>query len=337
MKASLQASAVLAQVQPQQVLDMLTELGYEGTFRPSKKGYMLSTSICHGGSHYNLRYATEGHGFHCFSHCGKSYSLFDIVMLLKQCSFPQAVSYVARFIGYTKTEPKLPSQSIQFLKSFSQRTCTEEMEDTYYDESLLQGLLPLPYLPWIAEGITPDAQRFFEVGYSPCDERMMIPHRSWDSGLLMGLRGRTTIADYAAQDIPKWYPFPQFRADHNLYGYWQQQAEIVRLHELILTESEKSPMKARSMGIINVCAVSGHCISDEQTRILIALGIPTVIAFDRDIPKEACIAEAAKLMHYLDVSVIPSWNSQLLAEKDSPLDKSAEVWHSLYNQRITIR
>ena len=47
-------------------------------------------------------------------------------------------------------------------------------------------------------------------------------------------------------------------------------------------ESEKSPIKARIMGINNVCATSGHNISPIKVKILIRMGLDVVIAYDKD-------------------------------------------------------
>lgn len=103
--------------------------------------------------------------------------------------------------------------------------------------------------------------------------------------------------------------------------------------EIILTESEKSPMKARAMGINNVCALSGHRLSDTQKGILASLGVKIIVALDKDIDWKVIKNEFGELSYFMDVYVLPSYISGYLGDKDSPFDKTREVFEELYKNK----
>ena len=49
---------------------------------------------------------------------------------------------------------------------------------------------------WIKDGITIEAQRFYNVGYDVESQRIIFPIRSAETGELQGLKGRLNADDY---------------------------------------------------------------------------------------------------------------------------------------------
>ena len=209
-------------------------------------------------------------------------------------------------------------------------------ENKVYPEQSLNQFIINPVQLWIDDGINYEAQQKFEVGYSIDDERIIVPHRQWDTGNVIGVMGRTTNINYDKLGIPKWYPLFDFNKNYNLYGFWQNKNAILNTKEVILMESEKSPLKGCSMGINNICATSGKSISPIQMKILIKMGVDVVIGFDKDVDVKKVKAEADKLKHYLKVSIINTESCEKLNKKDAPIDQGIKLFKELYNNRIQV-
>ena len=64
------------------------------------KGNLIAQTICHHGSKFKLYYYPDSRMFHCYTDCGDSFDIYELVIRSKRSvgitiSFPQAVRYVA--------------------------------------------------------------------------------------------------------------------------------------------------------------------------------------------------------------------------------------------------
>lgn len=336
----IDARELLNEVTTEHIIMILKELGHTDEPKPSKLGLKFSTSLCHNGQNYNLQYFEESKDFYCHSECKRKYSIYDLIMHNKDCNFVESLKYVFNFIGCTKNfegSIKKESESWNFIQQLKrQRHIYDYEENPIYPESILEQFITMPYQKWAEEGLTYENQKLFEVGIDTIEERVIVPHREWDTGKLCGIMCRTLHEDYKELKIPKWFPLYDFNKNLNLFGYWQNRFEVGYANEIILMESEKSPIKGRGYNINNICSVSGKNISPEQIKILIKIGKPIVIALDKDVEVKQIKEEMAKLKHYLPVSVIDSGRCDELDEKDAPIDKGEKIFKDLYEKRIII-
>ena len=91
----------------EQVRDLIAELGGEPQFQHE---VLLCKTICHGGDSHKLYYYDNTKLFKCYTDCGDSWDIFELVRKVKSrgldCDYqlPQAIQYVAQYFGYAPSE-----------------------------------------------------------------------------------------------------------------------------------------------------------------------------------------------------------------------------------------
>ena len=77
-----------------QIEILLSNLGGE-PYR--QEGIIISRTICHSGSSHKLYYYEEQRLFKCFTKCGDSFDIFDLVSKVKGVDFNTAIFYIVNF------------------------------------------------------------------------------------------------------------------------------------------------------------------------------------------------------------------------------------------------
>ena len=179
-------------------------------------------------------------------------------------------------------------------------------------------------MPWTA--------RKFGLAYSYRRKRVIIPHRYWMTGELIGINARTTVSNYEELGIRKYYLTEGMNKSINLYGLYENYNEIQKAGYVVVYESEKSVLKRDSLNDPTGVALSGHTLSDEQAAILIGLNVEIIIALDKDVPIEEVRHVCEKFRNIRNVSYIyDQWD--LLEDKQSPADASNKVYNFLFKYR----
>ena len=106
---------------------------------------------------------------------------------------------------------------------------------------------------------------------------------------------------------------------------------IQKSKEIILFEGCKSVLIADTWGIHNTAAILTSHLSTNQFKILIKLGYDVVFALDKDV-NVLLDKNIQKLKQYIGVYYIQD-RQGLLDSKDSPVDKGAEVFKQLFDNR----
>ena len=272
--------------------------------------------------------------------------LFDLVAHMKgYTNFGDTMRFIHKILNipysYSKKEDNTPKDSIlDFFKKYKtkpNKRNTKEVELKFYTDEEIFGMYPqCPYSGWIREGITAKTQKEFAIGYHFDSDRIVIPHRHWKTGEIIGLIGRTLksaeICEYF--DIPKYFPIIPYKKGCNLYGLWENRQYIEEAKGVIVFESEKSVMKMRSRGINNCVCVCCHDLSEEQVKILLSLNVnEIIIAYDSDVDKEFIAMECKKFKGLRNVSAILN-KDNILGEKESPADVCLKDYKFLYDNRV---
>ena len=274
-------------------------------------------------------------------------NIFELVQQMKGKTFGQSIYYIHKLLGlkydYSKNEDDKPKDSIlDFFKKYKtkpNKRSTKEKELKFYtDEEVFGMYVRCPYANWIKEGIIARTQEEFGIGYDFGSNRIVIPHRYWKTGEIIGLIGRTLqsaeICDMFG--IPKYFPIIPYKKGCNLYGLWENRQYIEQAKEVIVFEAEKSVLKMSSKGIRNTCCVCCHDLSEEQVKILIGLNVNIVLAYDEDIPLEFMESEAKKFKGLRNVSIVIN-QYDVLKDKQSPADSTLKIWEALYKRRIVYK
>lgn len=350
-----------------QIFDILNELGAEP--KQQNDGVIVSRTICHnekGEGSWKLYYYDNSHLFHCFTSCGSSFDIFELVLKImqreqgSQIELPQAIQYVAQYFGYAPTieveKEQLQSDkdftyisNIDRIKNISLDTQTVELKA--YDDKFLKNF-PCPIItPWIDEGIDQEIMNRAGICYDPKNQGVVIPHYDINNRLI-GIRERTLIQEQAekygkympARIAGKMYNHP---LSFSVYNLNHSKENIQKIKKAIVFESEKSCLKYRSFfGEENdiSCAVCGSNLIKYQFWLIQSCGAEEIIiGFDRQY-KEIGDEEyhrwikklkdiAKKYFLYCNITFLFD-TKNLLDYKDAPVDKGAEIFLQLFKERL---
>ena len=267
--------------------------------------------------------------------------IFDLVMEIRGCKFGDCMRYIHSLLGlkyeFNGKQEKQKDSVLDFFKKYDRKNRNNKLKElkTYTEEEFDKLYTKCPYLPWIQEGILPNIQEEFGIGFHYDSKRVVIPHRLWNSGLYVGLIGRTLRSEAECElfDISKYFPIIKYSKSLNLYGLYENMEYIKQKGEVIIFEAEKSVLKMASKGIRNCVAVCSHDLSEEQIKILIGLNVDIVIAYDKDIEEDFLKETCAKFKGMRNTYYIYD-SLDLLGEKESPADKHYKVWQVMYKRKI---
>lgn len=350
-----------------QVFEFVAEIGGEPIMEKGGSVIMAKT-ICHNhigeGSH-KLYYYGNTHLFKCYTDCGDTFDIYELVMRAKilageQWSLPKSIAYVARYFGISAEDENdfENTEQLEDWSIFKKYKKTDEDKKSQivqlkiFDKDTLKNL-PRPHiLPWEEEGILSEVMNKRGICYDPCYEGIVIPHYNIDNELV-GIRERTLIKEneiygkYRPAIINgQMYNHP---LSFNLYDLNNSKEAIQVMKKTIVFEGEKSPMLYASyFGEENNIAVAscGSALINYQVKLLLSLGVKEIIiAFDKQF-KEIGDDEWKRWTKKLkDINMkygkecqisfmFDKWD--MLGYKDSPIDKGPDIFMELFKRRIIL-
>ena len=328
----------------ERIEQILSSLGFH---KIQDKGNYITCAIPNHNNPTGLSVLKENLYCNAFStHMDFKGGIFDLIAYMnKYDSFSDTMRWCHKILGlkyeYNGKKEELKEDSIlNFFKKYSKGSHKGSKKETelkkYTDEEIFGMYTQCPYSGWIKEGIIAKIQEEFCIGYHFNSDRIIIPHRYWKTGEIVGLIGRTLqsaeICDFFG--IAKYFPLIPYKKGCNLYGLWENRQYIEEAKEVIVFESEKSVMKMRSRGINNCVCVCCHDLSEEQVKILLSLNVnEIVLAYDSDIPLEFISMECKKFKDLRTVSAILN-KDNILGEKESPADVCLKDFTFLYDNRV---
>lgn len=307
------------QLQIDDVLRLVAELGGE-PIMGSSGTFFTSRTICHnvlGEGSRKLYYYDNTKLFQCFTDCGASFDIYELVQKVKNINGEykiyynregnpvtrewqlfDAVDFVAVYFGFSAETSEF--EDIQFkLKDWElfdkydkinqiKEAPKQIVELKLYDDTILKHL-PRPIIKsWESEGISRDVMLKRGIAYDPRTQSIVIPHYNID-GQLVGIRERTLIKE--DEIYGKYRPaiLNGLMYNHplgfNLYNLNNSKDAIKIIKKVIVFEGEKSPLLYASyFGIENDITVAccGSNLLNNQMQLLLSLGVEEVIiAFDK--------------------------------------------------------
>ena len=346
-----------------QIFDFLVYLDADPQMK--NDNLIVSRTICHNGNHHKLYYYDNTHLFKCFTDCGETFDIYELVLKVKShenlhWELPQAVNHVANFFHISKIETNFDaSMLLQDWKVFSNYERINEIdiqkqivELKEYDDKILTFLPELYPGPWLREGISAEVMKDRNIKYNPKSCGIVIPHYDQDNKLI-GIRERTLVEEneqygkYRPALINKQlYNHP---LSFNLYNLNKSKQAISCIEKAIVFEGEKSCLLYASyFGMFNDISVAccGSSFGQYQAKLLIDAGAKEiVIAFDKQF-QEKNDDEFKKLIknlqqihkkygHYVKISFMFD-KEDILEYKASPIDQGPEVFMNLFRKRIDL-
>lgn len=282
--------------------------------------------------------------------------IFHIIQHISERELSEILTITRSLFGLSGDKNFIPSKRFNLVKDMAKyrKRGVVDQDNKLFDESALNGMVMLPHVDIIQEGVSPQVCKQFNVCYDPKDDRIIFPHYSWNHpDMIVGLQGRKvgmTNEDLSLLGIPKYInKIKGYRKSENLYGWNLAHENILKNKQIILFEGEKSVLKEftlnRGDGIS--VALGGHYISDTHIKIIARhtpLDTEVVLAFDRDVMDdpdelESVMAQARKLSLFRKVTYIQDMFpvGRLLGEKDSPIDKGPKIWRYLLETRKKVK
>ena len=231
--------------------------------------------------------------FKNYKHTDKSGDIFSLVQYKKGCSYQTALEYLSFKCGLNTEDFSIKKCDLPFggffklMKSKNINNMVHILEDIEI-ESLKKSYFELLML----DGITLEAQDFFNVRYDLSSGRIAIPVYRKEG--LVGILGRINQRDFDS-NIAKYLPIIAYPKNKVLFGVVEN-LKYIKNNTLYVVESEKTVLKAFSYGFRNVVALGGNSISETQ-KLLIHSSYPKniVVALDEGIELEHIIRQVESL------------------------------------------
>src|SRR5437867_10999584 len=276
--------------------------------------------------------------FYCFG-CGKGGDVYNFVMDMEKCEFPEAVKLVAEKCGISIPRPK--ERSAEGRKESLERGVLVEMHreaQTFFVKQLegtLEGKAARAYLE--DRGLDKDAIARFGIGYAPSggdallrqlkskyNEKLLaesgLVWRDQSSGKLFDrFRRRITfpianesgrIVAFGARalgdDMPKYLNSPEtpiYSKSNVLYHMDRAKEGIRRQDFAILVEGYMDAIAVARAGISNVVASCGTSLAEPQIKLLGRFTRRVVVNYDPDAAGQTATERSLVLLLEQDFEV----------------------------------
>ena len=267
--------------------------------------------------------------------------IISLVVFIKKLYITDAIKFICDILGldYYKS---FRIEETEFMKMIRFYENLMNETDEYKDEIL--NLEPIPsdvlsyYYPvcnsfFKEDGISFETQKEFEIGLDLSSNRITIPIRDdiENGKYLVGVKGRLFKKEIN-EDEQKYLYLEKCAKSKILFGLNKTKEYILENKSVIVVESEKAVMQLWTNGIYNSVAIGGHQISNVQKTKLVNLGVPIVIAFDKDVEEEDLFNELHKFDDaFVDIFYLYDYDN-ILNEKQSPTD-DFEKFNKLYEKK----
>ena len=279
--------------------------------------------------------------FYCFG-CGKGGDVYNFVMDMEKCEFPEAVKVVAEKCGIAI--PRQKERSPEARKENQQRTVLVEMHreaQTFFVKQLEgtpEGKAARAYLE--DRGLDQDAIARFGIGYAPSggdallrqlkpkyNEKLLVDSglvsRDQSAGRLFDrFRRRITfpisnesgkIVAFGARalgdDMPKYLNSPEspIYSKSNVLYHMDRAKEALRRQDFaILVEGYMDAIAVARTGISNVVASCGTSLAEQQIKLLGRFTRRVIVNYDPDVAGQSATERSLSLLleHDFEVRVL---------------------------------
>lgn len=276
--------------------------------------------------------------FYCFS-CGRAGNIINWMMEYENLSFKNSIEKCA-LLSNTDLTKICQSQTVLFLKNILKKERkTINNERKILNKSILNQYTKDEVKEWLDEGILQEDLNLYEVMIDKKSNRIIYPVYDIDSQLI-NIKGRTRHINYKEMRLPKYINYFPVNTMDYFQGLNISLNDIKDAGEIIIFESIKSVMKLRKFGMKNSASAEKHTLTDEQIKLLIKLRVDIVLAYDSDVSyrEKEVRKNINKLKKFTNVYIIEDKDKLLggIEAKNSPVDKSKEIWDRLYvaKQRV---
>ena len=250
---------------PDKIVELLEEFGFEHiNHRNTEIRFARSDS---GGANISIR--LNNNPYCCVSDWARGIStdIISYIIQEKAVSFREVLQATKRILGLNDYWRPQQKQSLfgGIYENITQPN--REIQLKTYNESVLEQYEPCGNLMFFNDGISLDAQRFFNIKFSIEDNAVIIPIYN-EFGDLVGAKARVN-GDVEEGESKYYYPIPA-QVSQTLYGYCANYSYLYG-NDVIVVESEKSVMQAYTFNARHIVALGSHSLSEKQAKLLLQL------------------------------------------------------------------
>jgi hypothetical protein len=361
----LDKNLIKSQIENKKLIELLQELGSsEPVYRQEALVFETVCHNCAGEGSHKLYYYPNTNLFRCYTNCGDSFDIFDLVIRQHRLrgtrlTIGQAIRWVYDRVDQSnmgfQIKEKLSEDwdILNRYKTIKEQTIAEKPILREYASEILNKLQFFIIEDWRLEGITIETMGRFGIKYNPISNAVIMPHYD-EEDRLVGIRQRAMSKedeDMYGKYRPAYINGQMYNhpLSYCVYGLSLNKDNISKIKKAIIFEGEKSVMLFDSFfGSDNNIAVAccGSNVSAVHIQNLIDAGAQEiVIAFDkefRSIGDEGFNSQTRNLKSiYKKYSskVVISFifdKEDILEYKDSPIDKGKDSFIHLYKKRFTL-
>lgn len=320
---------------------------------------IIAKTICHNGDSHKLYYYDNTRLFHCYTHCGDAFDIFDLVSRVQDVDLNASVFYVVNFFNLQHKIDEIEDDSLnedwklfKKYKSINDIVINnEKIELPEIDPGLIAHYPQPRYADWEKEFITKDICDYMNIHYDSLNGGIIIPHYD-ENGRLIGIRERTLIQENEVYGKYRPIKLGGKLRNHplgfNLYGLDKAKERIGELGVAMVFESEKAVLQTMSyLGTGNNIAVGmcGSSLSNYQFHLLLEAGAKEVcIGIDRDFHQlyDEEYKKVLSKMEKMYLKYSPSCNISFMLDtkgltgyKMSPTDCGKDIFMELWKTRLT--
>ena len=308
--------------------------------------------------------------FYCFG-CGKGGDVYNFVMDMEKCEFPEAMRIVAEKCGISIPRPKERSSAER--KENQQRATLVEMHgvaQTFFVKQLegtLEGKAARAYLE--DRGLDKDTISRFGIGYAPSGGDMLLRHLKAkypekllaDSGLISRDQGGKLFDRFRRRitfpisnesgkivafgcralgdDQPKYLNSPEspiYSKSNLLYHLDRAKEGIRRKDFVILVEGYMDAIAVARAGISNVVASCGTSLAEQQIKLLSRFTKRVVVNYDPDAAGQSATERSLTLLleqgFEVRVLALPPIDNKKADPDLFVRERGAEAYEKLLNE-----
>lgn len=352
---SFDKDLVKQQLDIEDISALLEELGGEPEIYDDK---IVSKTICHNGNSHKLYYYDNTQLFHCWTNCGDSFDIFDLVSKVKDIDLNTSVYFVVNFFNLQHKIDEVEDENLtedwKLFKKYQNikdiAIINNKIELPEIDPSLIENYPQPRYSNWEKEYISKEICDYMNIRYNPISGGILIPHYD-ENNRIVGIRERTLVQEN--EKYGKYRPIKiagklrNHPLGFNLYGLNKAKERINELGVAMVFESEKAVLQTMSyLGTKNNIAVGmcGSSLSNYQFHLLLDAGAKEIcIGIDRDF-KELYDDEYFKVLKKMEKmyqKYSPSCNISFMFDtkgltgyKMSPTDCGKNIFMDLWRERL---
>lgn len=204
-------------------------------------------------------------GATCFSTNLKG-DLITLVQSKLMISFPQAIKKISEIVDYkfNITEDTYVPFGGYYKNIARLKNNLEVVDIEVYSDDILDQFQIMPNLLFYEDGILPEVQIKYKIGYDSVSGRIAVPWYSFD-GQICGIMGRINRRE-VRDDETKWFPILPFPKSKTLYGFVENYNSIQEKSAIMIGESEKHSLQLSSKGLNIGVSLGGSFLSEIQSN-----------------------------------------------------------------------